>query len=95
MQVGSIVKTVTNFDDVRNEWKLNYPHYGDILTVSDIQPHPNEEMHRIGAVLLSFEEKPDLPGISDIKIDKEPNFIELLPPMDISALLEIPESATV
>lgn len=82
MKIGSTVKTVTSFERMPLYGKM-YPKLGEILTVSDIQPHPNPECLRCGMQLLSFEEKPDIPGICDRRFSGQLNFVEMLPPMTI------------
>lgn len=88
MKVGSIVETVVNFEKERLEYGFTYPYRGDILTVSAITPHPNLENRKKGIVLLNFEELPNLIGLCDKQVNSRPNFIELLPPVDISELIE-------
>lgn len=79
MRIGSLVEAQHSFDDVREQWGFNYPYKGDILTVSGMMKHPKCE----GLVLLFFEEI-DMPhGISDKTITDQPNFLEVMPPMEI------------
>ncbi len=40
-------------------------------------------------VLLNFEEMPDLIALSDKQVNGKPNFIEVLPPIDIQEVLEV------
>mgnify|MGYP001573299130 CR=1 FL=1 len=90
METGSIVETVGDFEEVRRQWRLQYPKRGDVLTVSAVTPHPDAECRRKGIVLLYFEEIPGLTGISDKKIDGTPNFVELRLPDEIMELLQEP-----
>lgn len=91
MKVGSHVETVGDFEEEWKSWDLPYPNKGDVLTVSHIAPHPNKECNDAGIVLLSFEEKPSLPGLCDKKIDGEVNFVELRLPDAVAEALEVPE----
>ena len=96
MQQGSLVEAVTDFTEVKRTWPmLEYPNRGDILTVKSVVPHPNKDMIKLGAVLLTFEEINNEHGISDMKQNKEPNFIELQPPMKIDIEEIILESLTI
>ena len=79
MKVGSLVETVTSFEEQRRTWGFNYPKKGEILRVRDIQAHPNKSVRNKGISLLYFEEYPDLVGICDKTIHNEPNFLEILP----------------
>lgn len=90
MQIGSIVETVGDFEDIRREWGLPYPKKGDVLTVMAITKHPNSNVSKKGIVLLHFEEIPNLTGICDKQINGKPNFVELLLPDDIEELLKTP-----
>jgi hypothetical protein len=90
MQVGSIVETVGDFEELRKIWNLPYPKKGDGLTVKAIFKHPSKETSKKGIVLLHFEEIPELPGICDKDINGKPNFIELLLPDDIEELMKAP-----
>lgn len=90
MQIGSIVETVGDFEDVRREWGLPYPKKGDVLTVMGITKHPNKDVSRKGIVLLHFDEIPNLTGVCDKQINGKPNFVELLLPDDIEELLKSP-----
>lgn len=90
MQIGSLVETVGNFEQVRKEWGLPYPKKGDVLTVCAITKHPNEEVSRMGIVLLHFEEIPRLTGVCDKTIHGKPNFVELMLPDDIEEILKAP-----
>lgn len=89
MQAGSLVETVGNFDSVRLFWGYNYPKKGDVLTISNLEPHHNEECRAKGIMLLYFEELPDLVGVCDKNMKDEPNFIELQPPMDLEFVKEM------
>lgn len=82
MQVGSLVETVTDFEDVRHVYDMPYPNKGDILTISHINDHHHPKCREKGIVLLSFEELPNTLPLCDKQIDGTPNFIELLPPIE-------------
>lgn len=82
MQVGSLVETVTDFEDVRHVYNMPYPNKGDILTVSHIDDHHNPKCREKGIVMLSFEELPNTLPLCDKQVDGTPNFIELLPPIE-------------
>lgn len=56
MQINSLVEAMHSFDRIRSEWGYNYPYKGDILTVSDIQEHPNTDCKKRGIVLLFFKD---------------------------------------
>ena len=88
MQIGSIVETVGDFEQLRNVWAFPYPKKGDALTISAITKHPNAEAHNLGIVLLYFDELPGSPGICDKTINNEVNFIELILPDDITEIFE-------
>lgn len=89
MQIGSLVKCVSSFEDLRLIWKFDYPKIGDILTISNISKHPNKECSNKGIVLLSFEEKPDLIfGVCDKTVDGKVNFVEVLPPINLEEELK-------
>ena len=90
MQIGSIVETVGDFEQVRREWGLPYPKKGDVLTVMAITKHPNIEVSRMGIVLLHFEEIPNLTGVCDKTVNGKPNFVELRLQDDIEELLKAP-----
>lgn len=78
-----MVETVADFTESRITWPtITYPDKGDILIVSHIQEHHNKECRKKGIVLLHFEELPNTPGICDKTVFDEPNFIELLPPIE-------------
>lgn len=80
MQIGSLVECVTDFSATRVYWKLNYPDKGDILTISNMEPHFRYK----GLTLLYFAELPDFPtGICDKTAYGEDNFRELQPPIEI------------
>lgn len=79
MKVGSLVETVTCFEELRRTWGINYPKRGEILRVRDIQPHSNKSVRDKGIVFLYFEEYPDLVGVCDKKVCGEPNFLEIFP----------------
>lgn len=83
MQIGSLVKCVNSFEDLRDEWGFDYPVVGEVLTVSDIQRHPTPDVDALGIVLLFFEEH-HLPfGVCDKQVDGTVNFIELIPPISV------------
>lgn len=84
MEVGSIVETVGDFEELRRSYGFPYPKKGEYLTISNIEPHTTPACNKKGIVFLYFEEKPGLVGVCDKKIDGEPNFVEVLPPMEIS-----------
>lgn len=88
MRVGSIVETVGDFEEVRNLWGFPYPKKGDVLVVSAVVRHPNDNVARRGIVLLYFEELPNLTGVCDKTIDGKPNFIELVLPDDMDETLQ-------
>lgn len=90
MEIGSIVETVADFESERRYWGLPYPKKGRVLTVSSISKHPVEDVSRLGIVLLTFEEIPNLKQICDKKVNGEPNFIELILPDDILEIFEQP-----
>lgn len=90
MEIGSIVETVGDFEEIRGVWGLPYPKKGDVLTISGITKHANRKVDRKGIVLLHFEEIPNLPGICDKQINGEPNFVELLLPGCVEELIKAP-----
>lgn len=90
MQIGSIVETVGDFEQLRIEWGLPYPKNGDVLTICAITKHPNPKANKKGIVLLHFEEIPNLVGVCDKKVDGNPNFVELMLPDDVEELLKNP-----
>ena len=90
MKIGSIVHTVADFEELRVQWGFPYPKKGDVLTVSSIAKHPNNDVDKAGVVLLNFEELPSLVGVCDKKIDGKPNFLELILPGDIEEILKAP-----
>ena len=92
MQVGSIVETIANFEELRAIYGLPYPKKGDVLTVSAITKHPNSELNKKGIVLLFFEEIPNLPGVCDKEITGTINFQELSLPDDIIEIIEQPST---
>lgn len=88
MQVGSIVESQSNFDDVRNVWTdYDYPVMKQVLTVKTMTKHPrwgiNKNTYKF--YLLTFEEMETYP-----LCDK--HFLELQPPMDLSELMKETES---
>jgi hypothetical protein len=87
MQVGSLVETVSNFKEIRDVWDVPYPNKGDILIISAITQHHNKKIRKKGIVLLQFEELPNNHGICDKKVNGKPNFIELLPPIDLQTMM--------
>jgi hypothetical protein len=90
MEIGSIVETVADFEDLRRIWGFAYPKKGEVLTVASITRHPSTLPRRQGIVLLTFEETPNLVGLSDKTINGDVNFLELLLPEDIQKLLKEP-----
>jgi len=84
MQVGSIVQSKSNFDDVRIIWNLPYPVMNQILTVETMIKHPKWYQRGIAFkfYLLTFEEMYTMPLCHR-------NFVELQPPMDLSFIEEI------
>lgn len=85
MRKGSLVVAVSDFTDVKKDWPmLNYPNKGDILTVSDVLPHP-KFCH---LNLLLFEELNNPFGICDMTHNGEWNFREIQPPMEIDLFEE-------
>jgi len=83
-------ETVVSFERMRQIWGFPYPKKGDVLTVSCISKHGEPHMNKIGAVLLHFEEIPNLIGVSSMMKDGSYNFKELLLPDDIEELLKEP-----
>lgn len=65
MKIGDTVKTVNDFHDVGDIWGYKYPNVGDVLTISNIEPHPNKKLKNLGISLLRFVELPNLPGVCD------------------------------
>ena len=94
MKIGSIVETVGDFSEERKVWGLDYPYIGDVLTVSFIEEHPNDEVREAGIVLLHFEELPNLIGLCDRTYDNKPNFLELTLPDDLFEYLEVHDTST-
>ena len=88
MQIGSLVETVGDFEEIRSTWHLPYPKKGDILTISGISKHGNSSVSKKGIVLLNFEELPNLVGVCDKTIHGEPNFVEVLPPITMSEVFK-------
>lgn len=89
MKTGSLVKCVTNsFDELRRLYGFDYPVKNEILTVSDVSPHPVIACRRLGIVLLQFEDKPALCQVCDKDIHGNIHFIELLPPIEFEKELE-------
>ncbi len=84
MQVNSLVKCLTDFEQVRKEWGFKYPYKNDILTISAIESHPVGHCRRLGINLLWFHETPELVGVCDKDIEGIWNFMEIQPPMEIS-----------
>lgn len=89
MEVGSLVETITSFEDERIEWGFDYPRKGDLLVVSWIEEHPNRSVRKKGIVLLHFQEKPTLPGVCDRQCNGKENFRELQPPMVVNIEMEV------
>lgn len=88
MEVGSLVETISDFEESRITWGLPYPKKGDILTISSITPHHVSHCRKLGIVLLEFYELPNLIPICDKDINGKVNFIELLPLINIEELIE-------
>jgi hypothetical protein len=88
MQIGSIVETVGDFEDLRGVWGLPYPKKGDVLTVAGIDKHLNPKLRQKGVALLRFEEILNLMGVCDKRIDGRANFVELQLPEEIEELLQ-------
>lgn len=89
MQTGSLVETVADFSESRRVWGLPYPNKGKILTVSNIEKHPNVQLQRKGIVLLHFIEIPFLPGICDKTVHGDENFKEVLPASEMGFMEEL------
>lgn len=89
MKIGSIVETVVDFGAERRIYGLAYPKKGDVLTVSSITKHPNNDVSNRGIVLLHFEEISNLIGVCDKKVDNTPNFVELASLDDIQELFKV------
>jgi hypothetical protein len=82
MQVGSLVECVADFSKIEEQWNVSYPKQKEILTITNIAPHPNAELRTKEIVLLEFDEYPDIPGLCDKTEEGVDNFVELQPPMD-------------
>jgi len=74
MKRGSLVEVVCDFEELRSTWGFNYPHKGDILTVSHTEPH-----HKWKGIMLLWFDESDIPvGICDKTTKGKLNFRELL-----------------
>lgn len=95
MEVGSLVRTVGNFERLRVEWeyRIDFPRRGDILTVATIGPHPNDHCRKHGLSVLTFEERPGLFPMSDKDIHGNLNFEEIQKPMDMDFIQAIQKEA--
>lgn len=85
MQVGSLVETIVDFNDVKAKWPYyNYPNKGDILAIKTMHKHHkwgiNKKTYKF--YLLTFEEMITFP-LADI------NFRELQPPMDLTSIVAL------
>lgn len=78
--IGSRVKTVGDFEELRMLWNLPYPKKGDVLTVKSIEQHPNKKLRDMGIVLLYFVESSNTKGICNKTAYGDFNFI-LIPPI--------------
>lgn len=77
MRKGDKVEVLADFSALSKEWGLDYPKKGDVLTLSNIELHPNESVAAKGIFLLYFVEFPDLVGLCDYRVNGRPNFLDL------------------
>ena len=90
MQTGSTAQCVRDFTAESKNAGVTFPELNEILTVNTIALFHTKTINGKEIHTLTFDEYPELHPICDQTIYEKPNFIELLPPIDMAVALELP-----